>query len=234
MGFGLVLMALLAGAFVFDFSGDDDNGPDPQTDADTGNDLLSGDAGNDTLNGGAGNDQLIGGEGNDELLGAHVYNRDITMDDLRELHKGTSAVDLTPALLLDPTPNDNSEADVLNGGNGNDDLILGSQDVATGGQGNDTFVTLKNLIGANGAATITDYNPADDKIEVLYYAPDGAPEVSVSANAAGDAIVYLDGTQTFIVTGAGATLSASDIVLLGQGFIKSSQISDLANQAAKT
>jgi len=111
--------------------------------------------------------------------------------------------------------NDDSGQDILNGGDGDDLILLGATDTATGGEGHDTFATVNNMITAtDGPATITDYNGTDDSIEVLYRNTDGAPTVSVTANAAGDALVSLDGIGTFVVTGAGATLSASDIVLL--------------------
>ena len=114
-----------------------------------GNDLLTakggtlngyGGAGNDTLTSVAGNDELFGEGGNDVLSSG-------AGDDLLDGGSGN---------------------DKLNGGDGSDVLIGGAgADTLTGGAGADVFVytydddsTLKNF------DVITDFNPADDKLNL--------------------------------------------------------------------
>ncbi|WP_375506066.1 calcium-binding protein [uncultured Nostoc sp.] len=117
----------------------------------TANNTLNGRAGDDTLDGSNGNDTLNGDNGNDSLQGG---------------------------------PGN----DILNGGSGNDILIgvfpssplspgLGETDTLTGGVGLDRFVLGdainvyyddKNTTnaGLGDLATITDFNPSEDRIEL--------------------------------------------------------------------
>ncbi|MEH2241087.1 DVUA0089 family protein [Nostoc sp.] len=132
----------------------------------TYNNTLNGRAGDDTLDGNFGNDTLNGEDGNDSLQGG---------------------------------PGN----DILNGGSGNDILIgvwsgsplspgLGETDILTGGVGLDTFVLgdARNVFyddknttnaGFGDLATITDFNPNEDRIE-LKGSPKNYRLQSVGAN----------------------------------------------------
>ncbi|MEH2327251.1 MAG: calcium-binding protein [Nostoc sp.] len=132
----------------------------------TANNTLNGKAGDDTLDGNNGNDTLNGDDGNDSLQGG---------------------------------PGN----DLLNGGSGNDILIgvfpasplqpgLGETDTLTGGVGLDRFVLGdainvyyddKNTTNAGfvDLATITDFNPSEDRIE-LKGSPNNYRLQSVGAN----------------------------------------------------
>ena len=151
----------------------------------TGNEFtqtITGNAGSNTLNGGVDtvSDTLIGGLGDDtyvinsstdnitELAGGGTADRakasvsfTLAVGDNIEILETTNAA-LTTALNL--TGNEiaqtilgNRGSNVLNGGRGNDTL--------TGGVGSDTF-RFDTALGATNIDTITDYNVAQDTIEL--------------------------------------------------------------------
>ncbi|WP_293122013.1 calcium-binding protein [Microcoleus sp. bin38.metabat.b11b12b14.051] len=109
-------------------------------DGNAGNDFLSGDNGDDRIFGGAGNDTALGGKGNDLVSGG---------DGNDSLYGGR-------------------DNDTVDGGAG-DDFISGDRgaDVLTGGAGSDTFYFASPAgVDGNGLDTITDFNPAEDKIRL--------------------------------------------------------------------
>ena len=112
-----------------------------------------------------------------------------------------------------PTSKDDHATDFVNGGAGNDELHLSSGDYGNGGEGSDQFV-LDDIHHGDPVAQITDYNPHEDSLVVLYDAhlhPD--PDVTVhTAEGSSDATVMLDGMPVATVQG-GAGLNASDIML---------------------
>lgn len=178
----------------------------------SGIDFLDGGAADDTLDGGGGNDELIGGAGKDSLFGGNA-------DDL--LYGGTLSRDLTDdevaTLLKDGDfPSDVSRkaadlaADTLDGGNGDDTLILESGDVATGGAGNDVFSASVNVpTSLFEAMTISDYRVADDVIQIVMEEGDAADDYTIVADSGtGNANVVYDGKVILVVEGAAKTLTS--------------------------
>ncbi|MBQ0749568.1 MAG: hypothetical protein KBT70_05150 [Roseovarius sp.] len=179
-------------------------------------DVLWGGVGNDVVIGGAGGDSLQGNSGDDLILGLDIPLGSGSAADLAALNLDPA----TPLSILDSlarSPADElSGDDTLLGGSGNDVLVIGGDDTATGGSGDDRFWLGEWVSGVN-TATITDYDPAADQI-VYYHSPvalgEAAPVITLSTNAAGDAIILADGVAVAEVTGAGSTLTAAEIVVV--------------------
>ena len=130
------------------------------TDADfldggAGNDALMGWLGDDKLYGGAGADVLMGGDGKDYLDGTAQESAQVPLSDRQ---------------------------DYLNGDTGNDTIVAGPGDWATGGEGADEFDLAGWLDQGGGVVTITDYDPAEDRL-VLVYDPLVHPDPQVSVTA---------------------------------------------------
>lgn len=171
-----------------------------------GDDRLDGGAGNDSLLGGNGFDRLLGGSGDDTLQGG--YGRDL-------LAGGSGSDDLDGGEGSDtiwgqwPGERD-SDTDFLNGGAGDDLLMMGAGDYGNGGGGADVFGLLD--IGPNDPPMqITDFNPAEDALVVLYDAaqhPD--PRITLETDQDGGAIrLLLDGvTLANFTNAAGIDLGA--------------------------
>ncbi|AXI46152.1 hypothetical protein C1J03_09040 [Sulfitobacter sp. SK012] len=177
-------------------------------------DLLRGNEGSDTLVGGRGFDNLGGFSGDDVLFGGIVNALPLDLEEMDALRDGTSTLaDLNGGQV---DMRDDSLGNILYGGAGDDDLILGSQDMGTGGNGEDTFHVLNEQAGA-GVATIMDYDEVDDSVTVIV---ENDTDVNVTVNNNdGDAIVRVDGTVVARVTGAGGTLSAGDITVLTEATV---------------
>lgn len=192
-----------------------DDGADYLHGAD-GNDILNGGIGDDVLIGGAGEDTLNGGDGDDNLIGADIYSRELTTEDLvvsrNSIGGGLSTAILDPEVLQD-LENDNSGVDILDGGSGNDNLLIGAGDTATGGEGHDYFLAYEYPPDSGGLSTITDYDESMDLIAIMYTEFETPPTVTLSGNADGDAIISLNGVPMVVVMGAAASLSVSDILL---------------------
>ncbi|MEH1938437.1 MAG: DVUA0089 family protein [Nostoc sp.] len=107
-----------------------------------GDDTLDGNLGNDILNGGDGNDSLQGGPDNDILNGG-------SGDDI--------LIGVFPGSLLPPGL---GETDTLTGGIGRDRFVLGDA--------KNVYYDDKNTTNAGfgDLATITDFNPNEDRIEL--------------------------------------------------------------------
>jgi Ca2+-binding RTX toxin-like protein len=156
----------------------------------SGNDTLLGGEGTDSLDGGDGDDWLHGGEGNDYLIGG------AGRDDL----DGGRGDDWISGL---EDPATGQEADFLNGGEGNDHLILGAGDHASGGLGADQF-WLQAWPGQSAVSEVSDYDPAQDQLVVVYdptIHTDPVLSVAPTADGSGQ-VVYLDGSKVAIVRGA--------------------------------
>ena len=147
-----------------------DMGDDELDGGDHEDNLIGGD-GDDFLDGGADDDTLLGGFGDDTLMGG-------TGADLLNGGAGNDEVIGT----------DDTEADFLNGGRGDDVIHGGVGDTLHGGDGEDTF-TLD--VGDSGAY-ISDYDPDQDVIEVVYDADAPVPELTTTQTADGLAL-YADG-----------------------------------------
>lgn len=206
------------GDVLFGNDGDDtlngDGGQDLLQGGD-GNDILNGNDGNDMLDGGAGTDTLDGGDGDDELMGANIYSRELTLEDLVELRDTNDISILEPDVVLDLT-SDDSGADVMIGGDGEDFLLLGAGDTATGGADSDYFVAFEYAADSAGVSTITDYIDGEDQIAIIYPESETPPTVSLSSNAGGDAIVSLNGVPTVVLKAAAGSIFVGDIILTGE------------------
>jgi hypothetical protein len=185
-----------------------------------GNDELHGDTGDDALQGGSGIDFLSGGDGQDTLDGGG--DRDLLFggagDDVLHgggasdfLQGGTGADTLNGGSgndLLDGTygdgTTDHDSGDVLLGGSGDDQIILGQGDTAIGGTGADTFTGGSYVQSAEVAGHVNDFNPAEDRIEVIFdpaVDPDPTIEVQDFADGSG-ANIMLNGEIILSVVGA--------------------------------
>ena len=166
-------------------------GLDGQNDQLTGNagvNTLTGGSGNDTLDGLGGADIMIGGDGNDSF---YVDNAGDTITEVAGATAGTndavySTVNFTNVANVERvtlagigninatgfgSQNEiffgNNGANVINGGDGVDLMSGGfGLDTLTGGLGNDSFRFDKNLNAATNKDAITDYNVANDTIQL--------------------------------------------------------------------
>jgi len=178
--------------------------------AEAGNDALNGGAGADALYGHEGDDTLDGGGGNDGLLGGDGFDRLLggTGDDAldggygRDLLAGGSGSDILDGgegsdTIWGQWPDQaDTGIDFLNGGGGDDLLMLGAGDYGNGGGGADVFGLLD--IGPDDPPMqITDFNPAEDALVVLYDAtqhPD--PQITLETDQHGGAVrLLLDGVM---------------------------------------
>lgn len=208
-----------------------------------GNDLLFGGAGGDTIDGGAGDDIISGGANDDFLRGGagdDIMSGDGGADTLggglgddilfgtQTAIQSTNAGDFAALLAENPDDpigatyfppagsDDTDIGDTLDGGYGDDVLVLGSSDIAIGGMGSDLF-NIGDWITAGNSATISDYTADDDQIVYSFDLATGAPDsLTVNDDGAGNAVITIDGQVVATVTGAAATLSADDIVLLSR------------------
>jgi Ca2+-binding RTX toxin-like protein len=201
-----------------------------------GGDDLQGEAGRDLLAGGAGGDSMAGGEGSDRLMAGAGEDRLLGGRGNDALSGGTGADELQGGLgadrvwggtgsdVVDGNEGDDTlwggglggedgAVDFVNGGAGADVLHLGAGDYGSGGLGQDAF-ELDDIAPGDPLAQITDYDPVEDRLVVLYDAAHHtAPEISVvTEEGSGDATVLLDGVPVAQVLG-GAGLLPSDVTL---------------------
>lgn len=178
-----------------------------------GDDMLQGEEGNDILFGNSGDDMIKGGTGNDRLEGR-------TGDDLLIDGVGTDTLsggEGHDTIIGSPahSPGEN-DRDFLDGGAGDDDIVVGAMDFVTGGDGADHF-TLSSGIAIGEQAEIVDFKPSEDKLVLLWDDGTGnAPpelELGTIEDAAGMAQIILDGVVVAHVSGA-EDLRGEDIQLL--------------------
>ena len=190
-------------------------------DGGTGNDILQGGDGDDQLFGGdhdhhdqtqgdtTDNDELIGGAGDDALYGG--YGADTLSggdgDDMIN-HLG-HAMERSEAGHHDFDWHIDGDADHLDGGQGNDTLIMDRADTATGGSGDDVFWVYSDADAGDESAEVTDFVPGQDFLRVSLD-PDQDPdslEYDVHPSASGeDGVVMVNGEVVAILKGApGAT-----------------------------
>lgn len=200
-----ILMAKVTGAagldpaavrLDLDISGDN---PTPVAGGDQDDDLRTSTWSDNVVDGGAGNDtiegtgHLIGGEGNDTITGAG------------HLEGGTGNDTLKLGVMSD-------EDDTADGGAG-DDMLFASTGTLTGGAGADTF-TLYAKSNSTAPITITDFDPAEDQLEIrdlLRDDMDAELRVVDWPDGTG-ADIYLGDLQVAAVTGA-AGMAPGDIAL---------------------
>jgi len=161
---------------------------DDVVDGGTGNDLIYGEDGDDRLTGNMGNDSIYGGNGNDTLLGG-------SDSDLLDGGAGDDYLSGMGFDLATSTRGIFDGGDTLVGGEGTDTLHLGPQDIGTGGAGADLFRLDHTRPEIAGLVTVTDFDSAEDLLEILYVPAGGAPDpvVTVTEGAANVYTVALDG-----------------------------------------
>lgn len=148
-----------------------DDGDDNLTGG-TGHDVLAGCEGDDTAQGGDGNDRLIGGTGQDQLAGG-AGDDTVLGGEGNDLVSGSTGADEVDGgaghdTLWGAAPGGaDTDVDILNGGDGDDTLHLGAGDYGHGGAGADSF-TLQDFGPGAPLMQITDFDPAEDELVVLY------------------------------------------------------------------
>jgi Ca2+-binding RTX toxin-like protein len=150
---------------------------------------------NDTLTGGQGADTLFGGWGDDQLNGVED---DTSIDGIQ----GTD------------------DADFLNGGGGNDQILAGQSDIVTAGTGNDTIIL---------GDWITDFNGDDDTILLVWDDAAGdEPKVDLQINPINPDLmqILMNGTAVADVDG-GSDIELSDIVLVAQSIAQTGVIANV-------
>lgn len=134
-----------------------------------GGDLLQGQAGHDALTGGGGNDSLSGNSGDDDLSGNAGDDR-LTGGGGSDLLKGGAGQDVLSGVEIGTQGmqvQDAGDPDYLNGGSGDDRVVAGMSDVVSLGQGLDTVV-LGHWGSGDEVASITDFNPQEDHVLMVY------------------------------------------------------------------
>lgn len=155
-------------------------------------DVLDGGAGDDHLAGGLGADTLFGGDGDDVIdhLG-HALE-----ESSQELRSFDWHID--------------GDADTLDGGAGNDTLIMDRADTATGGEGNDTFWLYSDAEQGIGSAEVTDFVPGEDFLRISLDPELDEEGMVYDVQPSGDGsdgVVTVNGDVVAILRGApGATI----------------------------
>lgn len=186
-----------------------------------GSDELHGDAGDDLLKGGDGADFLSGGEGDDSLSGGTAGDLVFGGDGDDRLEGGDgddglqggpgadtllgeSGDDAIDGTFADAQGADRDMGDVIDAGSGDDTVRIGLADRVTGGEGADTFVAQDRVDDAVEAGLVTDFDPSEDRIEILYD-PDESPEPHLAVVDLPDgsgAAILLDGQTVLRIAGA--------------------------------
>lgn len=203
-----------------------------------GADELSGDAGHDFLVGGHGADQIEGGEGDDVLYGGLTSFEGGASGQVDHTAESVHALRLTyafdPDLAENGTPEEilasdfftnvdtsglaspetDTAADTLLGGNGNDLLFLEAGDIGEGGSGTDSFF-LNAVSASDNTITINDFTQGEDVIVIHYDAAQALPAVTLQDDGAGNAEILLDGELFTSLLGAEGQVEMSDISFVG-------------------
>jgi len=195
-----------------DIAGDDG---DDWLEGQDGEDAIMGGIGDDIVIGGQESDTLSGGAGADLMVGGLALGGTADLDDLIFIRNGGSPAD---ALGTEPDAalnlREDGDADTLDGGDGEDILILGSADTATGGEGNDIFALLED-IGTDGPAVITDFNPAEDGLVILVRDINATLDLSVT-DQGDDALIFNGDMLLGRVTGGAAQVAVTDLSIVAQ------------------
>lgn len=178
-------------------------------------DRLFGEAGNDAMQGSAGEDWLDGGDGDDTLQGG-LDNDTLIGGNGADVLFGGHGNDVLSGVSLTETGEDTDSSDFLNGGGGDDSILVGSNDVVTAGGGADQIV-LGDWISAGNAAEILDYAASDDSIVLVWDDSDldtSEPQVTLQRDpdTADQTLVLMDGEVIASVNGT--DLIPADIALI--------------------
>jgi hypothetical protein len=156
-----------------------------------GDDEISGGAGADTISGQAGSDTLNGDAGDDEINGIWDGNTDTQI----------SAQDL-------------DEPDVLLGGDGSDDIFMGSGDMATGGDGTDTFYT-GTWVDPDNAPVVLDL--ASDEFLIVSVPEGTTAGTSITLDSdpiTGDILVQANLQTVAVIAATGVPVTSDQILLV--------------------
>ncbi|MEM6309257.1 MAG: calcium-binding protein [Pseudomonadota bacterium] len=185
-----------------------------------GEDLLLGEDGDDKLRGNQDSDIILGGEGSDTLLGDDgndlLLAAEIT--DEQALKENTDGLDITNSTIYNnftTFEEPDAGADTVDGGRGDDTIVLGAEDTAKGGPGFDDFLVGDWIADGNGPAIVTDFNPLEDV--VAYYhneVEQPNPMLTVETDADGNALLFADGTLISIIENSGAFFTPSLVTLV--------------------
>ncbi len=197
-------------------------------DGGSGNDVITGGAANDTLFGGShteagaeelDNDTIDGGDGDDRIAGGFGADTlsggdgDDVIDHLGRVEENIHWERHDFAWHID------NDADELDGGDGNDQLVMDRADTATGGAGADTFWVYFDDESGEGAADIQDFTIGEDFLRISLNPEidhgDMALEVAPSANGQ-DGEVRVNGVPVAILRGAAAASAADVFVEVSQ------------------
>jgi Ca2+-binding RTX toxin-like protein len=165
-----------------------------------GDDLIAGEGGDDFLRGGSGDDVIIAGAGQDVVHGdiGNDYIEGIDITDTRSIIEITEA-SIRSGIPLSQQDLDRfvdlkaatEEADVLNGGMGDDVIIAGSNDQVDTGTGFDT-VHVGLWVNPLAPVQINDFDPFMDEI-VYTYEGIVPPTVTFDETDEGTATLVVDG-----------------------------------------
>lgn len=158
-------------------------------------DLINGGAGDDLIAGGYGADTLIGGAGDDVINHLGRLEEEIHW----ERHDFSWHID--------------NDADALDGGEGNDTLIMDRADTATGDAGADVFWVYFDGASGEGAAQITDFTIGEDFLRVTLNPMMDHGDMNVDVNPSDDGqdgIVRVNGETVAVLQGTPGA-SAADV-----------------------
>ena len=183
-----------------------------------GNDLLSGGLKNDTFDGGAGDDVIRGQMGHDYLKGGEGDDQLFGMRNNDTLEGGAG----------DDLLDGGRHNDRLDGGTGDDTLIGGADnDFLTGGEGSDTFV---QNFAVSGNDIITDFNPAEDTIELQGFGGiENISRISLTEVDGGTRVEAGSGSTLFVEGVTPDQLGAGNITIEGTALTAGPSGSDLGS-----
>ncbi|WP_187393090.1 calcium-binding protein [Maritimibacter fusiformis] len=158
-------------------------------------DFIDGGGGDDLIRGGFGADTLRGGDGDDVIDHLGRAEQDIGW----ERHDFGWHID--------------DDSDQLDGGDGDDLLIMDRADTATGGTGNDTFWVYFDGASGSGAAEITDFSVGQDFLRISLNPAINHGDAALVVGPSGDgqdAVVTINGQTVALLRGAPGA-SAGDV-----------------------
>ncbi|WP_298915544.1 hypothetical protein [uncultured Roseobacter sp.] len=171
---------------------------------------ISGDASADVIAGTEQTDYIEGGDGNDQLGGSAGS----------DLIFGGLGSDVLNGIVDDPDTvgiMDTDEGDYLNGGSGDDILILGEDDIAASGEGNDDFL-LGDWITQGNGAEILDYEPEHDSLMLVWDDTSisaDEPDVTVDPDPDDPEVMHISMNGVSVAEIYGDTeLSVADLTLI--------------------
>ncbi|MEH6644267.1 calcium-binding protein [Sulfitobacter sp.] len=190
-------------------------GGDDWVSGDYGWDTVRGDEGNDTVLGGRGTDDVRGGEGDDIVFGGIIDGIPLDLEEMVDLRGGDSLSDLNGGIDL----RDDSMGNVLGGGEGDDQLIVGSLDIANGNEGNDTFHIMSEQSDPDAGATIRGFNSAEDAITIIV--DDTSADYDVTVTDEGDDVIIRMGDNVLAtIPNRAGEVSIEDITLIAENTVE--------------